>query len=504
MPGVGQKWTGVTDEIASRIKEYLLREGGREDEKVTGSFEIWRVYISDATITYYKSGTLYSTDTNDLVVMKAWEFIGSLVGPRFVSATRDFLIGLDETGKGEVIGHTVLAGVLVPASLAQELEGIVSVADTKKKHEPVYWDELFRCIDQFKDRGLEFSLERIPPWHVDRFNLNKIMDVIYQRILSIFGRRAEPSRCRVVIDDYGVGKSLGRYLEALQRAGAEMLVTTGADDRFVEARVASILAKREREKVVEALRRSDEYRIDGHHVGSGNAGDPETIAWLKAWKGTGKPWPWFVKQSFSTVRELDGLSGKASKEAPPIREDILSPEFLKEFQNGRFAVTSLSVKCPACGGVSKAALVTPEDGEGRHKFIGRCINCKKPIPALGLTLQYYCGYLLPDSNIITGGLLSKDLEQSRLFEGFTVLLHAVVRRECDTPGGKAELGKIANFAAIGRVRLEEAGNLLEATSIERDQAILESALKRNAILMTDDKNMKAAAQARQIFMLSTR
>ncbi len=133
------------------------------------------------------------------------------------------------------------------------------------------------------------------------------------------------------------------------------------------------------------------------------------------------------------------------------------------------------------------------------------MGCKKPIPDLGFTLRYYCGYVLPDSNIITGGLLAKDLDRSRFFEGFTILLDATVRRECDTPGGKQELGRLGRFAAIGRVRLDEVGSVLEGgPSIERAEAILEAALRYNAILFTNDQGMKAAAQAKQVFMLSTK
>jgi ribonuclease HII len=374
------------------------------------------------------------------------------------------------------------------------------VADTKHKRDVAYWDDLFRQIDRFKSRGLDFVVEKIPPWHVDRYNLNKIMDVVYQRIISFFLRHAESSQCRVVIDDYGVGATLGRYLRALENAGTEVVVATGADDRFLEARVASVLAKREREKVIEALRQSPQLQVDDHTVGSGNAGDPETLAWLKAWKATGKQWPWFVKRSFRTVRAMDRLSGEAKKEAPPIRDDILSQEFLEAFEQGRLSITSLSIVCPVCGAVSKAALVTP-DKDG--KFVGRCISCKKLIANLGFTLRYYCGYVLPDSNIITGGLLSKDLGRSRFFEGFTVLLDATVRSECDTPGGKQELGRLARFAAMGRIGLEAGGSPQEGTNFQRDEAILDSAIKYNSVLITNDQNVKAAAQARQLFVLST-
>ena len=502
MPGLGHKWTHIPEPVAEEIKQYLLQDGGKLDQTVQGTAESWRIRFSDATITYYKSGTIYSTGSNDPAVSKAWEFLSSRAGSQFEPATKDFLVGMDETGKGEVIGHTVLVGVLIPSGIASELENLVSTADTKKKHEVAYWDQLFLEIDQFRRQGLQAIVEKIPPWHVDRYNLNKIMDVIYQRILSTFFHHADPARTRIVVDDYGVGPSLDRYLRAIANAGAETVVSTGADNRFLEARVASVIAKREREMVIEALRKTEQYRINGITVGSGNAGEPETIAWLKAWKESGKQWPWFVKRSFKTIRTLDGIAGAATKQTPPIRDDLLSTEFLEEFKEGKMSITSLSVICPSCGAVSKAVLVTP-DAEGN--FVSRCISCKKTIPNLEFTLRYYCGYVLPDSNIITGGLLAKDLERSRYFEGFKIVLDGTVRRECDTPGGKQEFGRLARFAAIGRIGLEETGNLArEGTTFERDEAILSAAEGYNAILFTDDQNMKAAAQARHLFVISTR
>jgi len=96
------------------------------------------------------------------------------------------------------------------------------------------------------------------------------------------------------------------------------------------------------------------------------------------------------------------------------------------------------------------------------------------------------------------------LERSRFFEGFTILLDATVRRECDTPGGKQEFGRLARFSAIGRIGLEEVpGPTLGGTSFERDEAFLRAAIQYNAVLVTNDQNMKAAAQAHRVFVLST-
>lgn len=121
------------------------------------------------------------------------------------------------------------------------------------------------------------------------------MDIVYQRILSIFVRDASPPRCRIVIDDYGIGPSLRTYLRSLENIEAKVVVAANADNNYLEARVAALIAKRKREKVIEAI--DKKFRINGEDIGSGNAGDARTIKWLKTWKKSGREWPWFVKKS---------------------------------------------------------------------------------------------------------------------------------------------------------------------------------------------------------------
>jgi ribonuclease HII len=494
-----QKWK-LNITTADEIKSYLIQQGGLEDKDIKSEYEVWRIKLSDATFTYYKSGTLFCTSSSDPFIKEVWKHISTRAGSRFVLPTKDFLIGLDETGKGEILGHTVLVGAIFPKTIFSEIERLIGVADTKKRRLTTYWNGVLKRLDLMKKEGLDFYLEKIPPWHVDKFNLNKIMDVVYQRILSNFMRHFQAANCRIVLDDYGVGEKLRRYLRSLENAGADVKIVHQADEHYLEARVASLIAKREREKIIEAIGKDEEFKIEGCNIGSGNAGDKETINWLRKWKETGKPWPWFVKQSFKTVREIDGRLEKVEKIEPPLREDILSEDFIKEFEAGRFSITTLSIICPSCGERSKAALITLDE----EQTIGRCINCKKPIKNLNFTLRYYCGALLPDSNIIIGGFLGKDLEKSKFFEGFTILLHQIVKKECDTPGGKRELERLAKFAAIGRIRLEEipeADRIEELTKLERDEKIKEDALKFNAILITGDKAMKAFAQAKDLFCL---
>ncbi len=498
----GRKWK-LNQEESEKVKEYLLQHGGEERE-VKNVSEKWRIRFSDSTFTFYANGTLYSTHSNsqDPAVEEVWDYIDSLIGSVFVQPTREFLIGLDETGKGELVGHTHLVGVIIPSHLFSQLENIVSTANTKKAHSFEYWDNIFRQISQFISDGLEFVEEKIPPWHVDRYNLNKIMDVVYQRILASFFRKADIGKCRIVIDDYGIGPTLNRFLNFLERQGVEVVVAQKSDDTYLEARVASIIAKRNREAVIKAINEKEVYKIDGISIGSGNAGNKQTLEWLEKWHSSGRSWPWFIKRSFSTIRKIEGLEGKVKKINPPIRDNLLSEDFKKELNSGRLNIKALSIVCPYCGTISKGIPFTP----GERGFTARCPGCKKPIEDLNFTLRYYCGFIVPDSNVINRGLLGKELEKSRFFEDFTILIPAVVRYECDTKGGKKEFERLGKFASIGRIKLKEVGEFNPSkfekmTTQDRDDLIMRTCIDENAILLTADNQVKGLAIAKNIFTI---
>ena len=158
-----QKWK-IDEEKAQQVKDWLLSNGGEEDGNLSNPHELWRARFSDATITYYKTGALYMTDSDDDSVLEAHEFINSISGSKFVPSTKKFVIGFDETGKGEVVGHTVLVGVVFPVEIASELERDIGVADTKIKHTVGYWDDIYRKVDFYRTKGLNLIIEKIPPW----------------------------------------------------------------------------------------------------------------------------------------------------------------------------------------------------------------------------------------------------------------------------------------------------------------------------------------------------
>jgi len=503
----GRSWKNIESSKAEEIKSHLIKCGG-EKQTVKNQAEKWRVRLSDATFTYYTSGTLYSTPSNsrEPCVFDAWVYIDQLAGFPYAPPTKDYLIGFDETGKGEVIGHMILTGVIFPKEIFKEIEMEVGLADTKKYHGFKYWDDIFKRLDRFRSRGFYFICGEITPWQVDKYNVNKIMDVTYQRILNTFFRKIQINRCRIVLDDYGIGPTLKRFLNFLKKHEAEVIVTHNADRKYLEVKTASLVSKRNREAKVKSINENPEFLVGGLSIGSGNAADPQTIKWLKEWHKSGKHWPWFVKRSFRTVREIEGKREEPKKLVPPIREDILSEEFLNEFNKGHLSIQSLSVICRSCGVTLRSVTFATFDREGRKVSELKCPSCGRFIKDAGFTLRYYCGYVVPDSSAVQRNLISNDLAASRFFENFTVVLPPIVRKECDgAPRGIKEFEELGRYNAMGRIRLECSGKIEEVSSDlpsdVRDEKIIEACLDNNAILLTADKSMSAFAGGKNVFTI---
>ncbi|MGH2711757.1 MAG: hypothetical protein ACRDH9_11200, partial [Actinomycetota bacterium] len=177
-------------------------------------------------------------------------------------------------------------------------------------------DELFRRLDELRVRGLDYLVEKVPPSDVDDFKLNSLMDVSYKRILNRFFSSSKPEVSRVVLDNYNLGSALHHYLQRLESQGAEVVVAYRADDTYIETRVASVVAKRERIEELRALNGDPEFRVDGLSVGSGSALRSDTQEWLHAWRASGKPWPWFIRRSYASIRKIDGGTLRRKRDVP--------------------------------------------------------------------------------------------------------------------------------------------------------------------------------------------
>ncbi len=306
----GRTWREVKEKEMAKIKEYLIREGG-EEKTANPPYELWRIKLNSATFTCYKKGTLYSTppDANDQKVLFAWQKIDSILGPQYIPATKDILIGMDETGKGEIIGPMILTGVAFPKELFPMIEAILGPADTKKVHNFTYWDRIFKELKRYERQGLVYINHNISPFQIDEYNLNHLLDKGYHKILNILRKKVGGLTCRITIDDYGVGERFKGYLGSLKGQGNEVNIMKDVDERYLEVKAAAIISKRFRERVLKGIKKNPKYQIEGITVGSGNLNDEETKEWLKRWYKAFGDYPWFVKRSFKTIRGIERASG---------------------------------------------------------------------------------------------------------------------------------------------------------------------------------------------------
>ena len=495
MSSTGKKWS-ISSEHQNKVKEMILSKGAIEEDVSKNKYQVWRLKIGKSIFDLFTNGTLYNNQATSEEVIELKEKLSEFSESNLLSTGKSVLIGLDETGKGEVFGHEVLCGVIFPSSISNELEEIIGLADTKSRKTFEYWDNLFSKIDFLRGKGLDFIIQTIPPWHIDKFHINKIMDIVYKKIISEISRNTPLDQTSIVIDNYQIEDNLNSFLNSLSRKGVKTIIEEKADDKYLEAKLASILAKREREKIMKGI--NERFKIDGLVAGSGNVTDPNTVKWLSAWKQSNQPWPWFVKQSFSTIRKLDGKIGKVKKIDPPIKHELISSEARSLFDEGKLSTESLRVSCPHCGFELKAVLLTFSDSKNLE---GRCTKCKKVIQDLNTTLFYYNGVVLPDTSIILAGILSKDLQQGKFFENFTILLNPRVMEESDNQGGRAELGRIGDIASYGRIRMIKLQDF-ENYESKPDDEIIASAKKNNAIILTADMGQYAKGLGMDIFSLS--
>lgn len=313
---IGRKWI-VNKNKAEKIKSLLLQKGGRE-EKVNSPYEIWRIKLRDAIFTYYSSKTLYSTPTKIEApeVLSAWEEIRKIAGSLFIPLNKDFAIGLDETNKGEVFGPLFLVGVFIPKSLFSFLEEIISSVDTKKHHTFSYWQEIFKKILFYKKAGLTFVGKKIPPQRIDKYKINYLMDISYLAILKKIIEEKDLKNLRIAIDNYGVGEKLKNFLIDLAKKGAEIVIKKAADEKYLEVKTASLIAKFLKEEFFLQIKNNPEYKIENLTIGSGNLEDKETIEWLKKWYEKYQEFPWFVRKSYIPIQKIMGIKEKNKKISP--------------------------------------------------------------------------------------------------------------------------------------------------------------------------------------------
>ncbi len=207
-------------------------------------------------------------------------------------------IGIDEAGRGPVIGPLVVAGVSLDKETADKFK-MAGVKDSKLLSPK----KIFLLERLIVENASGYMVNEISPAAIDsRFkdgtNLNFLeLDRMAEIANSLRGET-------VIIDCPSSNTKKIKAFMAKKIPNKELIVENYADKNFIEVSAASIVAKALREHEVAAIKKELEYDF-----GSGYPSDPRTVKFLKIIKENGlimeEKYRKNIRGTWATLRNLE-------------------------------------------------------------------------------------------------------------------------------------------------------------------------------------------------------
>ena len=206
-------------------------------------------------------------------------------------------LGLDEAGRGPVLGPLVVAGIVIPEKKEKIIERM-GVKDSKRltpNRRAVLYRKLTKMFDY---ETVVITAQDIDNLRARGVNLNEIEKLAMKKIIN--NLRAD----RIIIDALDVKE--GRLQDEISEYighSCEVIAEHKADDTYLTVGAASIIAKTERDMILEQINK-DYIRStkDKDGIGSGYPSDPKTKNFLKKFKDD--EMPDFVRRSWGTVQKI--------------------------------------------------------------------------------------------------------------------------------------------------------------------------------------------------------
>jgi ribonuclease HII len=206
------------------------------------------------------------------------------------------IVGVDDAGRGAVIGPLVIAGILLDERDLPKLVAL-RVRDSKLLS-PKRREELSAVI---RPLVLKYHVEKLWPKEIDKVvsshiklqKLNRLEAQTMAKIIEIL----KPDRAFVDASDVNAERYKEHILESLTYK-PEIISEHKADRNYPIVSAASIIAKVERDKAIAELAQKF------GDLGCGYPADPQTIAFLENWLRQYGEYPDFVRKSWKPAKKL--------------------------------------------------------------------------------------------------------------------------------------------------------------------------------------------------------
>ena len=197
--------------------------------------------------------------------------------------------GVDEAGRGSMLGPLVVAGITISKSKIKLLKKL-GVRDSKKLS-PAAREYLYKKIIETVD---DYHVIRIPPRVIDKSVANHSLNHLEAKYMARVISKLSPSTAFVDSCDVN-SKRFGKEISELT-SNTKIRSYHHADSKFVTVSAASILAKVSRDRAIMRLGKN-------HDIGSGYPSDPKTKMFVKKSLRRNHDMP-FLRKSWKPVQIL--------------------------------------------------------------------------------------------------------------------------------------------------------------------------------------------------------
>ena len=200
------------------------------------------------------------------------------------------ICGVDDAGRGSMLGPLVIAGISIKKSKIRKLSSI-GVKDSKQLS-PKSREELYKKIIAIVD---DYTIARIPVKSIDasvkKHNLNQLEAKYMAKVIS----KLDPDTSYVDSCDVN-SKRFGKEIARLSNK-KKVKSYHHADSKFVVVSAASIIAKVSRDNSIAKLKKN-------YNLGSGYPSDSTTVNFVNSYYDRHQNFPPFVRKSWKPVQKI--------------------------------------------------------------------------------------------------------------------------------------------------------------------------------------------------------
>lgn len=202
------------------------------------------------------------------------------------------ILGIDEAGRGSVIGPLVVAGVMIDEKDHEALRDM-GVKDSKLLS-PEKREELYPKI---KKMAKDYVSLKVSAEEIDRLMKIKNLNLIEADRMAKILKALKADKAYIDTPQVSTDK-FKAVLMALTKTQTRLITENKADVTYPVCSAASIIAKVERDREIEAIK-----KIAGFDCGVGYSHDARSIEFVRKFLGH-KSFSVYIRHSWATVDDI--------------------------------------------------------------------------------------------------------------------------------------------------------------------------------------------------------